>query len=74
MADDFVGQSEMEATVYMWATRPDTISNFGWSREPLYLEMNYNGRINLKANLRGDRCTGSATTIRPPDDREANRN
>ena len=30
---------------------PDTIFNFGWSKEPLYIEINYNGRLNLKISL-----------------------
>ena len=41
----------IDATCYTYGTAPDTILNFGWSRYPAYLEINNNGRLNLKINL-----------------------
>ncbi len=42
---------DVEMTCYTYGTGPDTIFNFGWAREPLYMEINYNGRLNLKMSL-----------------------
>ena len=42
---------DINMTCYTYGTRPDTIFNFGWSKEPLYIEINYNGRLNLKISL-----------------------
>jgi len=49
----------IDATCYMWGTRPDTILNFGYAKNPIYLEVkhpvylevNNNGRLNLKVNV-----------------------
>jgi len=43
--------SVVEMTCYTYGTRPDTILNFGWAKGPLYMEINYNGRLNLKMSL-----------------------
>jgi hypothetical protein len=43
--------SHLYTTCYMWGTRPDTILNFGFSERPAYLEVNNNGRLNLKVDL-----------------------
>lgn len=43
--------SDVEMTCYTYGTGPDTIFNFGWSQEPLYMEINYSGRLNLKMSL-----------------------
>ncbi len=42
---------DVEMTCYTYGNRPDTIFNFGWAREPLYMEINYSGRLNLKMFL-----------------------
>lgn len=47
----FPGRSDIDATAYMYGTRPDTILNFGWIDEHLYMEINNNGRLNLKATI-----------------------
>lgn len=44
---------DIEPTCYPWGSRPDTILNFGWARSPQYMEINYNGRLNLKISLDG---------------------
>jgi hypothetical protein len=41
----------VDPTCYPHGRRPDTILNFGWEREPQYMEINYNGRLNLKISL-----------------------
>lgn len=38
-------------TAYMYGARPDTILNFGWSKYPLYMEINNSGLLNVKANI-----------------------
>ncbi len=38
-------------TCYTYGSKPDTIFNFGWSQTPLYMEINYSGRLNLKMFL-----------------------
>jgi hypothetical protein len=43
--------TDVDATCYMCGTGPDTILNFGWSKHPIYLEVNYSGRLSLKASL-----------------------
>lgn len=43
--------SGVEMTCYTYGKRPDTIFNFGSSQEPLYMEINYSGRLNLKISL-----------------------
>lgn len=42
---------DVEMTCYTYGSGPDTIFNFGWSQEPLYMEINYSGRLNLKMSL-----------------------
>jgi hypothetical protein len=42
---------DVEMTCYTYGSGPDTIFNFGWAREPLYMEINYSGRLNLKMSL-----------------------
>jgi len=42
---------DVEMTCYTYGTGPDTIFNFGWSQEPLYMEINYSGQLNLKMSL-----------------------
>jgi hypothetical protein len=44
-------KTDVEPTCYTYGTRPDTILNFGWQQEPLYMEINYSGRLNLKVSL-----------------------
>ena len=41
----------VDMTCYTWGSGPDTIFNFGWAKEPLYMEINYSGRLNLKISL-----------------------
>ena len=50
---------DIDPTCYTYGTRPDTILNFGWSREPEYMEINNNGRLNLKLSFdnRADAAT-----------------
>ncbi len=45
------GNIDVELTCYTYGPRPDTILNFGWAQEPLYMEINYSGRLNLKMSL-----------------------
>ncbi|MEX2491138.1 MAG: hypothetical protein WD425_05190 [Nitrospirales bacterium] len=42
---------DVEMTCYTYGSGPDTIFNFGWRRKPLYMEINYSGRLNLKISL-----------------------
>jgi hypothetical protein len=54
LAPKFTAESiTVEPTCYPYGTRPDTILNFGWAREPPYMEINYSGRLNLKLSLDG---------------------
>lgn len=46
-----VSQIDVEMTCYTYGSGPDTIFNFGWAQEPLYMEINYSGRLNLKMSL-----------------------
>jgi hypothetical protein len=46
-----------DPTCYPYGARPDTILNFGWGREPQYMEINYSGRLNLKLSLDGSEST-----------------
>lgn len=46
---------DVDPTCYTYGTKPDTILNFGWSRQPKYMEVNYNGRLNLKISLDGSK-------------------
>ncbi len=41
----------VEMTCYTYGNGPDTILNFGGAREPLYMEINYSGKLNLKMSL-----------------------
>jgi len=43
--------TDVEMTCYTYGRGPDTIFNFGWAREPRYMEINYSGRLNLKMSL-----------------------
>ena len=43
--------ADIDPSCYTCGVRPDTILNFGWSKYPRYLEINYNGRLNLKVAL-----------------------
>lgn len=52
LAPEFkASKSDVVMTCYTYGTGPDTIFNFGWSQEPLYMEINYSGRLNLKMSL-----------------------
>ena len=42
---------DVDMTCCTHGTGPDTILNFGWKRDPLYMEINYGGRLNLKISL-----------------------
>jgi|GEM_PF-1315677 len=59
---------DLDLTCYTCGRRPDTILNFGCSKLPEYLEINNNGRLNLKVNLEGcadhtaKRCTIAETS------------
>lgn len=41
----------VESDIYSIGPRPDDILNFGAARWPLYMEVNYDGRLSLRANL-----------------------
>ncbi len=43
--------TDVELTCYTYGAGPDTILNFGWAKEPLYMEINYSGKLNLKMSL-----------------------
>ena len=61
LVSDFQADSlDIEPTCYTHGTRPDTILNFGWSQDPLYMEINYNGRVNLKISLEGSESVRKA--------------
>jgi len=52
LSPDFaVNNLDVEVKCYTYGSRPDTIMNFGWSQKPLYMEINYSGRLNLKMSL-----------------------
>ena len=42
---------DVDMTCYTYGSGPDTIFNFGWKRKPLYMEINYSGKLNLKISL-----------------------
>ena len=39
---------DIEPTCYPCGSRPDTILHLGWRQEPLYAEINNNGKLNVK--------------------------
>lgn len=41
----------VDMTCYTLGSRPDTILNFGWSRFPVYAEINYSGKLSVKVAL-----------------------
>ncbi len=43
--------SAVEMTCGCYGSRPDTIMNFGRRQEPFYMEINYNGKLNLKMSF-----------------------
>lgn len=43
--------TDVELTCYTYGSGPDTILNFGWAKDPLYMEINYSGKLNLKMSL-----------------------
>jgi len=45
------GVLDIDPECYTCGTAPDTILNFGWSKDPEYLEINSNGRLNLKVGF-----------------------
>ncbi len=52
LSEPFRGSDKIDATAYMYGTRPDTILNFGWLPDEIsYMEINNNGRLNLKATI-----------------------
>jgi len=52
LAPKFAAENlDVEMTCYTYGSRPDTIFNFGSSQEPLYMEINYTGKLNLKMSL-----------------------
>ena len=65
LAPNFADASiDVDPTCYPYGTRPDTILNFGWAREPLYMEINYSGRLNMKLSLDGSESARRAAVER----------
>lgn len=46
------GNSNIDPAVYTAGPAPDTILNFGWSKHPVYVEINDNSLLNLKINIK----------------------
>ena len=60
---------DADPTCYTYGRRPDTILNLGLAHKPEYLEINHNGRLNLKLSLEGKHDADRAECARQARDR-----